>query len=257
MRRSTKTVFLTDGTSTIGRDAAIVLADAGFRVVAGGMPAAELHNLKWWHRGIELIELDVDDAGSVARCAEDLAGMTGGRGVDVLINSSECTPAERFTPTAAESFGAFHAPALLATARAVTSKMRARGAGLVLNLSRGPRRAVCSADAGVATAMRRVEALSDSLRAELSGAGIDVVLIRAIVRERPASKLARRPAGDSATHTTARAILRVVQARKPRQRYLIPGPMQRMLWTFIDLPQRLSHGLRNALARSSPARSAR
>lgn len=63
--KATRTAIVTGGTSGIGEAIARALADAGYRVLAGGIGAEEIERFAP-HPRIEAVHLDVTDADSVA-----------------------------------------------------------------------------------------------------------------------------------------------------------------------------------------------
>ncbi|KAK3376220.1 hypothetical protein B0T24DRAFT_618253 [Lasiosphaeria ovina] len=83
-----KTVLVT-GCSDGGLGAALALAFAreNFRVFATARDPARV-TAAGSHANIEVLRLDVTSAESIAACAAEVSGRTGGRGLDVLVNNA-------------------------------------------------------------------------------------------------------------------------------------------------------------------------
>jgi uncharacterized oxidoreductase len=72
MRISGNTIFIPGATSGIGLALATRLQDAGNTVVVGGRRTALLDEIAAQHPGIDTVEIDTADAGSIARAAADV-----------------------------------------------------------------------------------------------------------------------------------------------------------------------------------------
>src|SRR6185436_15731227 len=87
-----QTIFITGATTGIGKHAALHLAARGHRVIASGRKEALLAGLREEAaragRGIETVRLDVTDARSIAAALAEVDGLTGGRGIDALVNNA-------------------------------------------------------------------------------------------------------------------------------------------------------------------------
>lgn len=201
-----KTILITGAGSDLGRSMAEALAQRGHRVFASmrepfGRNRDAANRL--WARGIDVLELDVacEDA---ARAAVELVSRKAGR-LDVLLNNARQStfgPVSDSPPEQIEhAFNVGLAGAVRAS-QAVLFAMREGGSGLIVNIgsvqgrtalpSLGIRGAVGSA----------LEALTDAMRLELKGTGIDVVLVqRAAIGSieelgpAPESSNARDPSG--------------------------------------------------------------
>jgi short-subunit dehydrogenase len=187
----------------------------------------------------------VDDAADIARAAAEVDRITGGRGVDVLVNNAgyatagalaELPDAELRRQFETNVFG------LMAVTRALLPAMVSRGVGRVVNVSSVSGRIPAPLLGAYHASKYALEALSDALRMELDGLGVEVVVIEPgtirtefasrtmaeIDRHRPADsryaaiyaragaleeQFARRAADPM--HVT-RAIERAVEARRPR-----------------------------------------
>ena len=255
-----RSILITGCSSGIGYDAAHGLAKAGWRVFATCRKAADCARLQG--EGLESLPLDLADEASIRNALAEVLHRTGGT-LDALYNNGAFA-----IPAATEDLprGALRdifETNLFGThdlTRAVIPVMRAQGHGRILN---------CSSVLGFVPAKWRgayvstkyaLEGLSDVLRIEMRGTGIDVVLIEpgpvtSLIRqnaiphferwidwERSARSeeyrtgLIRRlyqargpdPFELPASAVTA-VILKALTARHPRARYRVTWPTH-LLW---------------------------
>ena len=172
-----KTILITGCSSGIGLDAARGMAARGWRVFATCRQEADCERLR--AEGLESFALDYSDEASIIAAVEEVQSRTNGR-LDVLYNNGAfaCPGAVEDLPRGAlraifeaNLFG-YHD----LTAR-VIPMMRAQGAGRIIN---------CSSVLGLVALKWRgayvatkfaMEGLSDVMRIEMKGTGIDVILI--------------------------------------------------------------------------------
>lgn len=248
-----KMVLITGATAGIGRDVALTLAKRGYRVYATGRREDALAELRASGGGANLVAfaLDVTDPASIAAAAARIDVETDGQGVDVLINNAgygQMGPIEGVSDALVRKQYETNVFGLLNVTRAFVPKMRARGAGRVINVSSVGGR-FTAPFMGVYTSTKyAVESLSDALRIELSAFGVDVVLIEpgyirtnfgdtsmaglseamvgtpwAHLLDRASTVMARFDATGSAPSVVSTAILKAIEARRPRARYFAPG----------------------------------
>src|ERR1700722_4766767 len=90
VRRESKVTLVTGGTDGLGRAAAVMLAERGYRVFAGGRNAERIAALQQFARERKLpltaTETDVCDDASVDRVVAEIEKSTGA--VDVLVNNA-------------------------------------------------------------------------------------------------------------------------------------------------------------------------
>lgn len=174
---SPRSVLVTGCSSGIGHAAAHALARRGWRVFATARREADLARLR--DSGLTAVALELDDSASIEACVETVLEATGGR-LDALFNN-----AAYGQPGAVEDLGREVLRAQLETNLLGTHEltcrvlpaMRRQGHGRivqnssVLGLAALPYRGayVCSKFA--------LEGLTDTLRLELTGSGIQVSLI--------------------------------------------------------------------------------
>ncbi|MBP9206258.1 MAG: SDR family oxidoreductase [Kofleriaceae bacterium] len=246
-------VLITGATAGIGRTTALHLARAGYRVIATGRKVHELEALATEARAagadLDTLSLDVTSASSIAAAASAVDTLTGGAGLDVLVNNAgfgligplvEVDDAGLRRQYDTNVFG------LMAVTRAFLPTMMARRRGRVINVSSVGGRMTFPFMGAYNSTKYAVESLSDALRFELRPFGVDVVLIEpGVIRTnftdtamggldastssayaaslRKADQLrARMEATAVGPEHVARAITRAIRARRPSARYIAP-----------------------------------
>src|SRR5688572_9361755 len=137
---NSKIILITGATAGIGRTTALYLAKEGHHVIATGRKQAQLTSLKTEaHEGkLDTLTLDVTSAESIAAAVSAVDALTGGRGIDVLVNNagfgvlgptSEISDAEMRRQYDTNVFG------LMNVTRAFLPKMRDRRSGRIINVS--------------------------------------------------------------------------------------------------------------------------
>src|SRR6266478_297050 len=177
-----KTILITGTSSGFGRDTAETLHHAGHTVYASirgaqgkNREAAEaLRKL-----GIKTVELDVSDDTSVEAGVKNVLAEAGK--IDVLINNAGIASAgvtEAFTTDQAKAIFDTNVIGLLRVTRAVLPSMRDQHDGLIINIGSVLGR-VTFPFLGIYGASKfAVEALTDSLRYEVSQLGVEVVEVQ-------------------------------------------------------------------------------
>jgi NAD(P)-dependent dehydrogenase (short-subunit alcohol dehydrogenase family) len=247
-----KTVLITGATAGIGRYLALDLARRGYRVFATGRREAELAKLRAEVPSIETLRMDVTSAASVDEGRARIEALTNGHGLDVLINNAgygvggaieEVTDEDLRAQFDTNVFG------LMTVTRAFLPKMRARGAGRIVNVGSIAGRLTFPMFGAYHASKHAVEALSDALRCELAPFGIQVSLIEpgpihTEFGERASTQLEKYRANAESPYANvyARAeeiklraaenavgpeavgkvVLRAIEARRPAARYVVP-----------------------------------
>jgi NADP-dependent 3-hydroxy acid dehydrogenase YdfG len=177
-----KTILITGTSSGFGRDTAETLHRAGHTVYASmrdaqgkNREAAEaLEKL-----GIKTVELDVSDDASVVAGVGSVLAEAGE--IDVLVNNAGFASAgvtEAFTAEQAKAIFDTNVIGLLRVTRAVLPSMRWQHDGLIINIGSVLGR-VTFPFLGIYGASKfAVEALTDSLRYEVSQLGVEVVEVQ-------------------------------------------------------------------------------
>jgi NAD(P)-dependent dehydrogenase (short-subunit alcohol dehydrogenase family) len=262
---SSRAVLITGCSSGIGAATAAHLADKGWTVYATARRVKTLADLE--AKGCKTLALDVTDEASCRAAVEAVEAAEGA--VGVLINNAgysqsgavESVPDERVRAQFDTNvFG------LLTMCRLVLPKMREQGWGKIVNVSSMGGRFTFPGGGVYHASKHAVEALSDALRFEVKGFGVDVIIIepgiirtsfgQTAVREIDAGTRDPGPYGEfnqavaEATagvyergplsklggppEAVARKIEQAITARSPRTRYTVT-PSARALITLRSL----------------------
>ena len=245
---SQQVALVTGATSGIGQATAFRLQARGYLVFAAGRNPAALQALG--SRGLQARSLDVTDEAAVPRLVEEIVADHGA--VDVLVNSAGIPDRgvlENKTLAEVRTLFETHVVAPLHMSQAVLPGMRARGTGTIVNVGSTAGRVTGPAGGAYHIIKHGLEALSLGLRAEVEQFGVRVVLIdptavrtpftmseftedwtyaaddpyAEFMRRRDASvpKLAKMPGPLISAETVARAIVRAIESKNPRPRYVV------------------------------------
>jgi len=181
-RRDGRIALITGGTDGLGRAAAVLLAERGYRVFAGGRNAERIAALQQFARERKLpltaMELDVCSDASVDRAVAEIEKSAGT--VDVLLNNAgiaiaavmeEITLADLQKQFETNFFG------LVRMTQRVLPGMRRKLSGRIINMSSIAGKLASPLFGPYSSSKHAVEAVSDALRLELYPFGIRVVLI--------------------------------------------------------------------------------
>ena len=281
---TTQTILITGASSGIGRDAALALARDGHHVIAAARRFPALEALRDAAPGCAItpLQLDLDDAASIAAAAAELDRLTAGRGIDALVNNAGFATAGALAELSDRDLRAqfeTNVFGLMALTRAVLPAMLARGSGRIVNVSSVSGRIPAPVLGAYHASKYALEALSDALRMEVAPFGVQVVIvepgtIRTEFASRTLSEATRARAAGSryasiyertaqleatfdrmagSTAPVVRAISRAVLARSPRARYVAPRKfvaliaLIRLLPTcWVDSVMRRAFGLTRA-----------
>jgi NAD(P)-dependent dehydrogenase (short-subunit alcohol dehydrogenase family) len=177
-----KTILITGASSGFGRDTAETLHRAGHTVYAS-MRAAQGKNREAAEAlrtlGLKTVELDVSDDASVDAGVKNVLAEAGT--IDVLVNNAGIGSAgvtEAFTAEQAKAVFDTNVIGLFRVTRAVLPSMRQKRDGLIINIGSILGR-VTFPFLGIYGASKfAVEALTDSLRYEVSLLGVEVVAVQ-------------------------------------------------------------------------------
>jgi NAD(P)-dependent dehydrogenase (short-subunit alcohol dehydrogenase family) len=264
-----RTILITGCSSGIGHDAAHGLKARGWRVFATCRAEADCERLRG--EGLESFRLDYADEASVAEAAAEVAARTGGR-LDALFNNGAfaCPGLVEDLPRGAlrEIFEVNLFGYQDLTKRMIPL-MRANGGGRIVN---------CSSVLGLVGAPWRgayvatkfaMEGLTDVLRIEMRGTGIHPILLepgpigtkirlnaiphfecwidwqgsaRRTDYERLHNRLYTSRGPDRfelSPAATTRALIRALEARRPKARYGVTLPTHAMAVLRRLLPTRM------------------
>jgi NAD(P)-dependent dehydrogenase (short-subunit alcohol dehydrogenase family) len=172
-----RTVLITGCSSGIGLDAAHGLRARGWRVFASCRKAEDCSRLI--ALGFDSPRIDYADPDSIARGLAEVLAATGGR-LDALFNNGafalpgavEDLPREGLAAIFETNLFGYHD-----LTRRVIPVMRAQGHGRIVNCSSVLGFAALSWRGAYVATKFALEGLSDVLRIEMKGTGIDVILI--------------------------------------------------------------------------------
>ena len=177
-----KTVLITGASTGFGRDTAKTLARAGHTVFASMRnPDAQNrdHAQALRRKGIDVVELDVSSDTSVNQAVKEV--LAHAHRIDVLVNNAGIASAgvtEAFTPDQAKVVFNTNVVGLLRTIRSVLPAMRRQGDGLIINIGSILGRVTFPFFGIYGASKFAVEALTESLRYEVSQLGVEVVLVQ-------------------------------------------------------------------------------
>jgi len=175
-------VLITGGTDGLGRAAALLLAEKGYRVFAAGRSAekrAELDRIAASRKlPLESLELDVCDDGSVSRTVQTVLQKAGA--IDVLINNAGVGLMAMVEEMKAEDLRRVYETnifGVLRVTQAVLPHMRERKKGRLLMLSSVSGFLTPPTQGAYSSSKHALEAISNALRLELYPFEIEVILI--------------------------------------------------------------------------------
>jgi short-subunit dehydrogenase len=267
------TVLITGASSGIGRETAVRLAERGHHVIATARTMSALEQIQRTTKGrVDTLELDVTSQASTEAAQREIATLTSG-GIDVLINNAGYAltgPLEEVGDADLKAQFETNVFGPMRMIRTFLPKMRERKSGRIINISSVVGRLALPFFGPYNATKHAIEAMSDALRNELRPFGIHVVIIEPGViatgfaeAERKAmeghvaagspyaEQINKLIAFQRETHTSAakpevaaRAIVRAVEAEKPRARYVVPLLRNRALIALAEfLPTEASDAL--------------
>jgi len=231
LARTSRVVLITGCSSGIGWATAELLTERGWTVYATARNIEAIAPLE--ARGCKLLALDVTDEGSMWRAVEEVERAEGA--VGVLINNAgysqsgavENVPMEKVRRQFETNvFG------LVRMCQLVLPGMREQGFGRIVNLSSMGGKLTFPGGGFYHATKYAVEAISDALRFEVRGFGIEVVLIEpGLIRTDFAEKAVGSMDGGSTRQDTASggtyAGFDAAVARATRENYE-GGPLARL-----------------------------
>jgi NAD(P)-dependent dehydrogenase (short-subunit alcohol dehydrogenase family) len=180
--RGTQTVLITGATEGLGKAAALLLAERGYRVFAAGRSAEKRAQLEALAREkklpLESLEMDVCDDGSVQRAVSHVLQRAGA--LDVLINNAGLVYGGAVEDLRLEDwrrqfetnfFG------VIRVTQAVLPHMRGRRKGRILMMSSVSGIVTPPTQGAYSASKHAIEAVANALRYELYPFGVDTVLI--------------------------------------------------------------------------------
>lgn len=176
MSAPSKAVLITGCSSGIGHATAAHLADRGWRVYASARRPETLADLE--QRGCTTLALDVSDEASMQAAVDQVAEAEGT--VGVLVNNagySQSGAVETVPMEQARKQFETNVFGLMRLSQLVLPGMRSQGWGKIVNISSMGGRLTFPGGGLYHATKYAVEAISDALRFELRGFGVDVIVI--------------------------------------------------------------------------------
>ena len=241
-----KTILITGASTGFGRDTAETLARAGHTVFASMRDPQgknREHAQALSKQGIQVGELDVSNDTSVDQAVKEVLARA--RRIDVLVNNAGVASAgvtEAFTPDQAKVVFNTNVVGLLRTLRSVLPAMRSQRDGLIINIGSILGRVTFPFFGIYGASKFAVEALTDSLRYEVSQLGIDVTLVQPSAYPTPMYAKVQQP--EDADRAAAYGAVGE-----------IPGAMFKHFTTVFQAPDAPNpHDVAEAIAKSSAKR---
>jgi NAD(P)-dependent dehydrogenase (short-subunit alcohol dehydrogenase family) len=258
-----KSVVITGATDGLGRAAALLLAQRGYRVFAAGRSAEKRAQLDALAREkslpLESIALDVCDDRSVEAAVHAVLGKASS--IDVLINNAGVNYTAAVEDLSMQDWRAQFETnffGVLRVTRAVLPHMREHHSGRILMMSSLSGLVTPPTQGAYSSSKHALEGLSNALRLELFPFGIDVVLIEPgyIITgiQKAAADLSRpylqnggpyaplynrfltsvndtRAKSKTTPEDCARVMLEAIEAEKPKPRYGVTSLAPFVKWT--------------------------
>ncbi len=266
MAHKTKTVLITGCSSGIGHATAEHLAKKGYAVYATARKPESIEDLK--SSGCQTLALDVTDEQSMRSAVEQVGA------VDALVNNagySQSGAAESVAMDEVRRQFETNVFGLLRLCQLVLPGMRGQGFGRIVNISSMGGKVVFPGGGMYHATKFAVEAISDAMRFEVEGFGVDVVIVEpGLIRtsfgdaavqsihggteeDGPYasfnSAVAATTAGaydgplarfaGAGPEAVAKTIERALRARRPRTRYPVTASARIMMAQHALMPDRL------------------
>jgi NAD(P)-dependent dehydrogenase (short-subunit alcohol dehydrogenase family) len=265
-------VLITGASSGIGRASAVFLAKHGFEVFAGVRNVLDADALRREHAGIVPVEIDVTDAASIARAADEVEARVGSRGLDGLVNNAgvgASAPVEHMDLEALRRMFEVNVFGPVAVTQAFLPLIR-RAHGRIVNIGSVGTHMAMPFGGALCASKSALTMLSDALRLELHPFGIHVSLVEPAMVDTPAvdktlghvdADIAKLPPEGvirygsmlrefnrrayarekhgSRPEVVARAVHHALTANQPRLRYLVGKNAMAMAALSRLVPERV------------------
>ena len=269
MPNMSRAVLITGCSSGIGWATAEHLATAGWKVYATARRTEDIDSLQ--ERGCKLLPLDVADEGSMREAVTQVERAEGA--VGVLINNAgyaQYGAIEEVSLDRVRKQFETNVFGLVRMCQLVLPGMRRQNFGKIVNLSSMGGKLTFPGGGFYHGTKHALEAISDALRFEVGGFGVDVVviepgLIRTGFSEVAVGSIEKHTLGDGpyanfnaavaratrngyekgllamlggSPETVAHVIERAISSSRPRSRYKVTPSAQLLMWTRSLLPDR-------------------
>ena len=243
MTRPSKAVLITGCSTGIGRATAERLARAGHTVYATARRESDIEDLA--QAGCRTLSLDVTDEESMRGAVETVVGEEGA--VGALVNNAGYSQSGAIETVALDDvrrqfetnvFG------LIRMSQLVLPGMRAQGFGRIVNISSMGANFTFPGGGAYHATKYAVEAISDALRFEVKGFGVDVVIVQpGLIR----SEFSATAAGEVKQEDGPYASFNASVAKSTRDTYE-KGPLAR----FGGEPDDVAKAIEEAIVSPSP-----
>jgi NAD(P)-dependent dehydrogenase (short-subunit alcohol dehydrogenase family) len=224
-----RSVLVTGGSSGIGLATAELLKARGWYVIASARRPEDVAQLK--ARGFDTVRLDVADSASLEQALTETLSLTGGR-LDALVNNAGMA-----IPGAVEDLSRANLQrqfdvnffGLVELTRAALPMMRQQGQGRIVMVSSILGRVAMPWRGAYVASKFALEGITDTLRMELRGSGIQVALVnpgpvQSRFRDNSLDNFDRQVDAKDSRHSTDYARLRAeTGAQKDGQPFTV-GP---------------------------------
>ena|SRR5882757_3255071 len=263
-KRGSGSVVITGATDGLGKAAALLLAERGYRVFAAGRSPekrAQLDALARERRlPLESVELDVCDENSVHSAVNHVLAKVGA--IDVLINNAGIGYMGTIEDLRIEDWRRqfeTNVFGVLRVTQAALPSMRERQRGRILMMSSVAGLVTVPAQGAYSASKHALEGLTNALRLEMFPFGIDVILIEpgyiATGMQQTAAELGKgynekfktspysklyelfqasaksaRAKSKTTPEDCARVILRAIEAPRPKPRYGVTSLAKVVKW---------------------------
>jgi short-subunit dehydrogenase len=173
------TALVTGGSSGIGRETAILLAEKGFRVIIAARRLERLHELADRVEGLTPMGVDLSDPEDTERFCDEISARP--NPVSVLVNNAGYSirgVLEDVQMEAVKRMFQVNLFSLMRVTQACLPGMRRQREGTVVNVSSMAGKFAFPGSGPYAATKHAVEAITDALRIEVRPFGIRVVAIR-------------------------------------------------------------------------------
>ena len=269
-----RTILITGCSSGIGYTCALGLKQRGWRVFATARKPSDLARLA--SLGLETLYLDYTEPASIEACAAEVSKRTGGKLYALFNNGAYGQPGavEDLRREVLEEQFQSNVFGWHQLTCACLPMMRANGSGRIVQNSSVLGLVAMKWRGAYNASKFAIEGLSDTLRLELRGTGIHVVLIepgpitsrftehalaafernidgaKSNYREAYARQRARLGKGGSnrfklPPEAVLEKLLHALESRKPKIRYYVTTPTHMMGWCRRFLPYRLLDRIAN------------
>lgn len=254
MNSTAKTILITGCSSGIGYATAVMLRDQSYRVIASARKAEDVQRLM--AEGFETLPLDLADSASIQEAVRRIIELTGGK-LDALFNNGAFGQPGAVEDLSREVLRQQFETNVFGTqelTNRIIPLMRKQGRGCIIYNSSVLGLVAMKYRGAYNASKFALEGLADTLRLELYGSGIDIVLIEpgpiySAFRKNAFKLFQQNIDAETSVHkatyaaiaaklqtegpvvpftlpseAVAAKVLKALQAKRPRERYYVTVP---------------------------------